>query len=59
MFYTLFVLVFGVYIGQEYQIPAVKLLVNSGLVYLNDHLNKEKPVETSWYDIIKLYTKKD
>jgi hypothetical protein len=39
MLYTLFVLTLGVYIGQEYDnLPAVKLLLRSGLVYLTTNL---------------------
>lgn len=38
MFYTMFVLVFGVFIGQEYtNLPSVKNSWNKMVTYFNDH----------------------
>lgn len=52
MFYTLFVLLFGVYIGQEYpQIPSVKSTLNILMENLNkvsdDEQNVEQPTNTN------------
>jgi hypothetical protein len=34
MFYSIFLLVLGVYFGQEYNIPSVSLLMSNAMLYL-------------------------
>lgn len=49
MFYTLFVLLFGVYIGQEYpQIPSVKSTFNIFIENLNKLTDDNENESSSW-----------
>lgn len=69
MFYTLFVLVVGVYLGQEYTIlPSVRALSFVLLDYLKEIKNKieendpndDKEIKLTWQDIVRsLFTKDD
>jgi hypothetical protein len=63
MLYTIFVLSFGVYIGQEYEnVPPIKLLVNSALVYLTNYLGsieQDPPKIPSWYELLSSYILKN
>ena len=34
MFYSVFLVMLGVYLGQEYNIPSVSLLLSNAMVYL-------------------------
>ena len=48
MLYSLAVLVVGIFIGQEYQIPSIKLLVSNLINYL-----QEKTESSDWQFVKK------
>jgi len=56
MLYSLFVLVFGIYLGQEYRIPNIRLVSSNLLRYiesLNEDRNIREQKTTSIFEMFK------
>lgn len=47
MLYSLFVLVFGIYLGQEYRIPNIRLISSNLLKYLERLQNEQQEQKPS------------
>ena len=47
MLYSLFVLVFGIYLGQEYRIPNIRLISSNLLKYIERLQNEQQEQKPS------------
>ena len=62
MFYTIIIIIFGIYLGQEYTLPSIKLLSINCFSYLQNIAEKQEEqvpkiiISESWFT--NLFSKK-